>query len=184
MTASPQRFMLPATLALLAALVGGCTANDDDGTTVGTSPSGSSPSGSSGEVPSPAASPSSSSDSPGTATNDLEAGDCITDTGTAAEPNIEVLPCSEEHGFEVFATTKLPEGEYPGIGEADALTQEFCREEFTGFVGIEYDASELELQYFFPVEAEWDAEGGRTAVCTVGLPGGNPTTGSLEGSKR
>lgn len=183
MTASPQRFMLPATLALLAALVGGCTANDDDGTTVGTSPSGSSPSGSSGEVPSPAASPS-SSDSPGTATNDLEAGDCITDTGTAAEPNIEVLPCSEKHGFEVFATTELPEGEYPGIGEADALTQEFCREEFTGFVGIEYDASELELQYFFPVEAEWDAEGGRTAVCTVGLPGGDPTTGSLEGSKR
>ncbi|GAB3543302.1 hypothetical protein GCM10027403_37280 [Arthrobacter tecti] len=160
-----KRFLLAAALALSTAVLSGCTAstNDDDGAAPPSTP-----------APSQAA----------VSENELEAGQCMTDSGTAAEPNIEVLPCTEEHAFEVFATTELPEGDYPGLGEADALAQEFCRSEFDGFIGVEYDASELDLQYFYPVEEEWATEGGRSVICLVGQPAGASTTGTLKGSAR
>lgn len=147
MNDAPQRFLLPALLALTALVTSGCTASD---------------------VP----------------VKDLEAGECMTDSGTAADPNIEVIPCDEAHAFEVFATTELSEGNYPGTGEADAQTQEFCRSEFEEFIGVPYDDSELELQYFYPVESEWDDDGGRSVTCLVGLAGGEPSTGTLEDSER
>lgn len=102
----------------------------------------------------------------------------MTDSGTATEPAIEVVPCSEPHGFEVFATTELAAGDYPGIGEADAQAQEFCRAEFGKFIGLEYDDSELDLQYFYPVESEWDTANGRAVICLAGRVG-EPTTGTL-----
>lgn len=170
--AAPKRFLLPAALITMAAAVSGCTSGNDDGT----APSGSPAAESIGAMELQEASE--------VQANGLREGECMTDSGTAAEPSIQVMPCTEPHAFEVFATTELPAGDYPGIGEADAQTQEFCRNEFVKFVGIEYDSSALELQYFYPVESEWSDDGGRTAICLVGHAGGEPFTGTLQGANQ
>ena len=159
--AAPQRLLLSASLVLMAAAVGGCTSGSDDGA----------PLSEALEVTEVAA-------------TDLQEGECMTDSGTAADPNIQVIACTEPHAFEVFAATELPEGEYPGTGEADAQAQEFCRGEFQAFVGVEYDASVLDLQYFYPVESEWADDGGRSVVCLVGNAGGEASTGTLRDSNR
>ena len=170
-TAALRRFLLPAAL-IAAAAVTGCTAGNDDGA----SPS---------ELTSAASSAAAEAQKASSVTaNDLQEGQCVTDSGTAAEPDIQVIPCDEPHAFEVFATTELDEGIYPGLGEADAQAQEFCRGEFAAFVGVEYDASALELQYFYPVESEWTDEGGRSVICLVGSAGGEPSTGTLRDSSQ
>ncbi|MDF9277491.1 septum formation family protein [Arthrobacter sp. EH-1B-1] len=170
-TAALRRFLLPAAL-IAAAAVTGCTAGNDDGA----SPS---------ELTSAASSEAAEAQKASSVTaNDLQEGQCVTDSGTAAEPDIQVIPCDEPHAFEVFATTELDEGIYPGLGEADAQAQEFCRGEFAAFVGVEYDASALELQYFYPVESEWTDEGGRSVICLVGSAGGEPSTGTLRDSSQ
>ncbi|GAB3556099.1 hypothetical protein GCM10027404_34060 [Arthrobacter tumbae] len=170
MIAAPKRYFLPAALLCTAAVLGGCTSGNDDGA----QPSEPSAAESAQAVERQAASE--------VAPRDLQEGQCMADSGTAADPNLQVLPCGEPHPFEVFATTELPAGEYPGLGEADAQAQEFCRSEFAAFIGLDYDASALDLQYFYPVESEWTDDGGRSVVCLVGSAGGAPSTGTLRGS--
>ncbi|WP_323960242.1 hypothetical protein GC088_01940 [Arthrobacter sp. JZ12] len=169
MPSTRTRLFLSAAAVALAAMVSGCSTGNDDDTPRPASASESASAGSATE---------------GLSAGDLETGTCITDSGTAADPAVEVLPCAEAHGFEVFATTELPAGEYPGTGEADAQAQEFCREEFTAFVGVDYDQSELDLQYFYPVEKNWNNDGGRSVACLAGLAGGELSTGTLRGSER
>ena len=171
-SAARKRHLLPIGWVVLLAGLSGCTpANDDVGAASAPSVVASSEAA---EAASEAA----------VAAQDLRTGECMTDTGTAATPNILVVPCAEPHAFEVFATTELPEGDYPGIGEADAQAQEFCRSQFSAFIGVEYDASVLELQYFYPVESGWTSVGGRSIVCLVGNAGGEPARGTLLDSAR
>lgn len=170
--AAPKRFLLSAALVAVAAAMSGCTPGNDDSTPPSGSPTAESIEAAEFQEDSEVAA------------NDLREGECMTDSGTAADPSIQVMPCAEPHAFEVFATTELAAGVYPGIGEADAQTQEFCRSEFAKFVGVEYDVSGLELQYFYPVESEWSDEGGRSVVCLVGNAGGEPSTGTLRDANR
>lgn len=169
--AAPKHLLWSAAALVLTAAIGGCTPGNDDGA----SPAGQAATG-----------PTEAGETAGSkvAAHDLRAGECMTDSGTTDAPDIQVLPCTEPHAFEVFATTELPDGDYPGIGEADAQAQEFCRSEFLGFIGVDYDASSLELQYFYPVESEWYDDGGRMVACLVGAAGGDPATGTLRDSRR
>ncbi|WP_051479240.1 septum formation family protein [Arthrobacter sp. H5] len=114
----------------------------------------------------------------------LEVGDCMTDNGTAEDPAIMMMPCADEHQYEVFATTELPGDEYPGDREADAAAQEFCSGEFEKFVGITYDESELLIQYFYPQETSWTDESGRKISCLIAQAAEAPTTESLQNSNR
>lgn len=170
--AAAKHLLPPAALVIMAAALTGCAIGNDDGAP---------PTGPASAERTEAAQVTTSD----VAANDLHAGECMTDSGTAGNPAIQLLPCTEPHAFEVFATKELPEGDYPGVGEADAQAQEFCRTEFLSFVGVDYDASSLELQYFYPVESEWnDDDGGRTVVCLVGNAGGAPATETLRDSRR
>ena len=171
-TAAPRRFLLPAALIAAAAVVTGCTDGNDDGA---------SPSGPPATASIEAAE---AREVSSIAANDLQEGQCMTDSGTAAKPSVRVIPCEEPHAFEVFATTELDAGVYPGVGEADAQAQEFCRGEFAAFVGVEYDTSALDLQYFYPVESEWTGDGGRSVICLVGSAGGEPSTETLRDSRQ
>lgn len=169
--AALKRVLLPAALVIMTAAVGGCASGNDDGAP---------PTGPTAAERTEATQGADSD----VAGSDLQTGDCMTDSGTAADPDIQVLPCADPHAFEVFATSELPEGAYPGIGEADAQAQEFCRAEFLTFIGVDYDDSALELQYFYPVESEWNDDGGRAVVCLVGNAEGEPATGTLRDSRR
>lgn len=122
----------------------------------------------------------------GTATegSPIAVGDCINDPGMEDRSDIAVLPCDEQHVFEAFATTRMPDGEYPGQGEANTAATDFCAEEFTRFIGVDYDASVLELLYFYPVEENWDTEGDREILCFVAEQEETPVTGTLRDAGR
>ncbi|TKV27439.1 hypothetical protein FDK12_12120 [Arthrobacter sp. NamB2] len=114
----------------------------------------------------------------------IEVGDCISDPGVSSVTDIIVLPCDELHDFEAFAATEMPDGDYPGAPAAITAASEFCAREFTGYVGVEYDASVLEMLYFYPVEESWNTANDREILCFVAEPGETPVTGSLRNARR
>ncbi|MBG6226286.1 hypothetical protein IWX63_002876 [Arthrobacter sp. CAN_A2] len=98
--------------------------------------------------------------------------------------DIAVIPCDEQHVFEAFATTRMPDGEYPGQGEANTAATDFCAEEFRSFIGVDYDTSVLELLYFYPVEESWNARDDREILCFVAEREETPVTGTLRDAGR
>lgn len=114
----------------------------------------------------------------------IAVGDCIDDPGLTDVSDITVLPCAEPHTFEAFASSTMPDGDYPGEAAANTAAGEFCAGEFTAFVGVEYDASVLELLYFYPVEDSWNTAEDREILCFVAEAGETPVTGSLENAGR
>lgn len=114
----------------------------------------------------------------------IDVGDCINDPGLEDHSEVPVIPCDERHVFEAFAATEMPDGEYPGQGEANTAATAFCAEEFRSFVGVDYDASVLELLYFYPVEESWAARGDRQILCLVAEQEETPVTGTLRDAGR
>ena len=114
----------------------------------------------------------------------IEVGDCIDDPGQESVSDITVLPCDELHHFEAFAGMEMPDGDYPGVPAANTAASDFCGAEFASYVGIEYDASVLEMLYFYPVEESWKSAGDREILCFVAEQGETPVTGTLEGAGR
>jgi len=115
-------------------------------------------------------------------------GDCVNDgvaEGTIS--SVPTVPCSEPHDSEVYAAVYLEDQDFPGddaiLNEADTL----CLAEFAGFMGVEYEASIADIQYYFPTELTW-ASGDREVLCLVyetdGAGNSIQTVGSLEGTGR
>ncbi len=112
---------------------------------------------------------------------ELRDGDCFTDDGGT---EVTLMPCEKPHEYEVFASTELPDGEYPGVEKAETEAGSFCRPAFDEFIGVPYNDSELPLRYFYPAAADWSESDNRTVLCLVSEPGDEHFTGSLEGSDR
>lgn len=112
----------------------------------------------------------------------LEEGDCLANTipNERVVHTVEVVPCSEEHVGEVFATFELP-----GTGplrqrDIDRLSDGGCTRRFSTFVGMGYSESELELSWLSPLKDSIATD--RWVTCIVEDP--ERTTGSLEGVER
>jgi len=101
---------------------------------------------------------------------DLTVGDCF-DLGEAAEVDtVPVIPCTEPHDFEAYASERMDAGTYPGetdtVAEADAR----CAKAFEGYVGLPlqdaYDQGLYDYTSFYPSTASW-ALGDREILCMV-----------------
>jgi hypothetical protein len=108
---------------------------------------------------------------------DLEVGTCFTTElvvhselveGDLEDPlMVEVVPCTEQHEYEVFHTFEFAaDVEYPGEHELALLAFGGCSERFEGYVGHPYERSPLRLLPLVPSEYSW-ADDARWAVCTV-----------------
>jgi Domain of unknown function (DUF4190)/Septum formation len=108
--------------------------------------------------------------------DDLRVGDCV-----AALPdpdNIEpvrLLPCEQPHDGEVFSTSRLAAGPYPGRDEAQRLTEDRCAADLKGFAGPTA-ADTYELYFAAPSQAGWNS-GGRRVTCLLHDPDGRALTG-------
>ncbi len=111
-------------------------------------------------------------------------GDCINDPGLKSVSEIPAVPCGELHDFEAFASTLMPDSDYPGVPAANTAASDFCTAEFATFVGLEYDASALTMLYFYPTEENWNSAGDRGILCFVAEEGETPVSGSLEDAAR
>jgi hypothetical protein len=94
---------------------------------------------------------------------------------------VEVLPCSSPHHWEVYAQRKLSEA--PTDAALATLVKEVCEAKFAAFVGRSPAKSAYEYAYFAPTADTWDGIRDRRLVCSAGSPKGG-ITGSLKGIKR
>lgn len=102
-------------------------------------------------------------------------GDCVSEDWTE-------IDCAEEHYAEIYLIAQVDGDDFPGDEQMDQQASDMCLEEFAGYVGAEYNDSELEYLYFNPDAETWE-QGDRQVICAVGDPSGE-ITGSVQGSGR
>lgn len=119
----------------------------------------------------------------------LEVGDCFNDPDAGFEEvtDVEIVECSENHDNEVYALSDYPAGDdapYPGLSALEAHADEFCFDEFEGYVGAAYVDSRLDFGYFYPLPDGWEDEGDREITCFLYDLDLIDLTGSMKGSGR
>jgi hypothetical protein len=102
-------------------------------------------------------------------------GDCVSEDWTE-------IDCAEEHYAEIYLIAEVDGEEFPGDEQMDQQASDMCLAEFAGYVGAEYNDSELDYLYFSPDAETWE-QGDRQVICAVGDPSGQ-ITGSVQGSGR
>jgi len=105
------------------------------------------------------------------------------------------VPCSESHDFEVYASTVPPgralseeqDGDravrYPNADDLAAFADDHCLLAFEGFVGSDFDGSDLDFTGIIPSRAAWEA-GDRTVACALWQADGDSMVGSARDSGR
>lgn len=114
----------------------------------------------------------------------LAVGDCLDSAELGEEvETVPTVPCDEPHDTEIFASTQLPDGDFPGDDAVFAAADEFCLPEFESFIGLPYDSSEIYYQPLTPAQVGWEELGDREVLCmAVDEAGG--VTGTLQGANR
>jgi hypothetical protein len=114
----------------------------------------------------------------------LRVGDCMASTDEATEvQTVPTRPCAEAHDSEIFASTTLPDGDFPGDDAVAATADDYCYGQFQSFVGMAYEDSVLDLRYFMPSKESWDGMTDREVLCIVIDPAGG-VTGTMQGANR
>lgn len=101
---------------------------------------------------------------------DLRIADCPTSLRDGALGMVEVVPCSEPHQAEVYATFELSEASYPGAARISGLAVQGCEERLGPFLGPR-QAHSYDNLTLTPTEDSW-RDGYREVTCLVGGPGG------------
>ena len=112
---------------------------------------------------------------------DLKAGMCIK-TAPESALDIPVVDCRAAHEDEVITRTVMAgPSKWPGDEVIETSAEAKCRTAFATYVGIGYDDSRLELD-FWTVDPDGWRDGGRTLVCLVYDPSDPTLTGALKGT--
>jgi hypothetical protein len=117
--------------------------------------------------------------------SDLRVGDCFNRKDPDAEEvgEVEAKPCTENHQYELFHAADMSGGDYPSDDAVTAFLQAECAPAFGSFVGMEYEASLLEVIYFTPSTDGWD-DGDHSVECAVYDPNDAQLTSTLKSSAR
>jgi hypothetical protein len=113
----------------------------------------------------------------------MRVGDCFDDGSTFDDDEVSSVsgvPCSQPHDNEVYALFDVTETSFPG----DAMGQiahEGCLARFEGFVGKDYDSSQLDIATLYPSSESWQQQNDREVVCVVYDMEANKLTGSVKG---
>jgi len=112
---------------------------------------------------------------------DLKAGMCLT-TAPESASDIPVVDCRAAHADEVITRTVLTgPSKWPGDDVIDASADTKCRAAFATYVGVGYDDSRLELDFWTNDRDGWN-DGARTLVCLVYDPSTPTLTGAFKGT--
>ncbi|MBQ1444994.1 MAG: septum formation family protein [Renibacterium sp.] len=112
----------------------------------------------------------------------IKVGDCVNEPEGTTFSEIVAIPCDQPHDLEAYASTKLPDGDFPGRSAIGDKVDEFCDPKFLEFVGIAYNDSSLSSVPFTPTSESWSG-GDREIVCLVGQEK-TKTTGTLKASNK
>jgi hypothetical protein len=98
--------------------------------------------------------------------------------------DVTVTDCRAEHHAEVTLRMDLPgEDDWPGDDAVDAAATAVCEATLEKYVGVPFDSSRLEIDYFTPEKAGW-VDGDHRLICLVFDPDAETTTVALKGSKQ
>lgn len=115
---------------------------------------------------------------------DLMPGMCFVTPEDPAAISVTVVDCRTTHDHEVIGNTDLPGTDtWPGDDAVDKAAGEQCEKSFDSYVGVDYDLSELEIDYFTTDREGWE-DGDHTLICMVFDPGDESLSKSLKGSAK
>lgn len=116
--------------------------------------------------------------------DDLRVGDCFNSAFAEEIADVDGVPCTEAHEYEVFAvTTWEGDGTFPPDTQMDAIFVEICDPSFASYVGEPYETSAILASMITPSEESW-ADGDREFTCVLRDPDDTELTESLRGSGR
>ncbi|BCW57508.1 hypothetical protein J2790_003262 [Paenarthrobacter nicotinovorans] len=113
----------------------------------------------------------------------VKLGDCIANPDSQEVVDVTIIPCDQSHDLEAYGVTNMDASTFPGDTEVGAEAEKYCGAQFTTFVGLPFDESELEVTFLHPTSDSWK-NGDREIVCLVGGASGAATTGSLKGAAK
>ncbi|GMA30945.1 septum formation family protein [Litorihabitans aurantiacus] len=115
----------------------------------------------------------------------IAVGDCFDDegdlSGTTEVNSLPTVPCSQAHDNEVYAEYVFPDGDYPGTDAVETTATQECLAQWKTFVGLDFEASALEVYPIYPTQGSWEQADDRVVSCAIWDPAG-PVTGTLEGA--
>ncbi|WP_127842782.1 septum formation family protein [Actinomyces wuliandei] len=192
---SPTLSALPVAAALLLA-VSACLGSQaepvalttlgpaDESTQSATSNSGPTSAPSNEASPSQTPSQSASPDSSLASVDDLEVGDCLTDTiddvMASNNPLLHVTDCDDSHYLELYHTGEAADDAYETYDE-EALTADVettCTAQFPEYASADVNGSDFQMLYLYPKEMAWHT-GDREFLCFALRIDKSPMTGSI-----
>ncbi|WP_208027182.1 septum formation family protein [Rhabdothermincola sediminis] len=95
------------------------------------------------------------------------------------------LDCSLPHRNEVYAVLDYPASDdtFPGEKALETFAKQECPRRFEGYVGKQYELSDLEIGYQLPDSTNW-RRGTQKIGCYVYDLNGNRLVGTVQGSAR
>lgn len=112
----------------------------------------------------------------------LRVGDCFNFPEETFVISLEALPCSDPHDAEAYLSFDQTGDEWPGDEQVSLATEIGCFEAFEEFVGIAWEASELDISALQPTEESWE-DGDREVTCAIVSYDGSKLTGSMAGAR-
>lgn len=111
----------------------------------------------------------------------LKVGDCMMTQSGETITDAPVVPCKDAHDEEIYASLKVPDGDYPGD---DAIQQQGftdCGTKFTEFIGLDADTSKYDYWPMPPTKDGWEQANDREILCVAYADDESQVTGSLKG---
>lgn len=111
----------------------------------------------------------------------MQVGDCLNEPEGTEVYDVELVPCTEAHDYEVYDEIELEAGDFPS--DIDTQAEEFCLGAFEEFIGVAWEESELDATWFTPTQSGWEQDDDRLIQCIAYDPAGQ-TTGTLAGAAK
>lgn len=98
---------------------------------------------------------------------DIKVGDCFNDGSSLDEvSSLPGVPCSEPHDNEAYAVFNMTAASYPSEDEMWEMAYDACLDRFEGFVGKDYESSQLDIYTLYPSAEGWK-QNDREVICAV-----------------
>jgi len=115
---------------------------------------------------------------------DLSVGTCFNDEDlTETEvTDVPIVECADPHDNEVYYLFDMADGVFPGIDQVRTTALDGCIAAFDGYVGLDYQSSELVATFLAPSSGSWDQQNDREVVCFLFQIDLEKLTGSMRDS--
>jgi len=116
--------------------------------------------------------------------DDLRVGDCFNTVADGEITDVDGVPCTQAHEYEVFSLASYEgDGTFPPDSALDGIFMQICEPGFEAYVGMPWDTSEIYGSMISPSEESWSS-GDRAFTCVLYDPEDAQLTESLAGVSR